>query len=210
MSTLSSGFSPKYSNFNTLNGYSEEATAKFDVMAYIQWAISCGIDVVRLLQDLAASLETSCFEALFRPSYRVTTATSTLYATEIHEGIAKDSYIQSIGGALGQEVSDRLAELSKCEAGWDGADAAPMSIESLSTLETFIHKAGRFSDDIGFFLGYDGEILINWRDETGELTDMAFFDGLAELYGDVGEEKFSIDDQCLYERLTIKHHSLNA
>ncbi|MCY1460710.1 hypothetical protein D9M71_782920 [compost metagenome] len=85
-----------------------------------------------------------------------------------------------------------------------------MSIESLSTLETFIQKMGRFSDDIGFFLGYDGEILINWRDETGELTDMAFLDGSAELYGgDVGEEKFSIDDQRLYERLTIKH-SLNA
>ncbi|MNO98535.1 hypothetical protein D3C76_902830 [compost metagenome] len=149
-------------------------------------------------------------ESLLRPSYKVSDATSTLYATEVHEGIAKDTYIQSIGAALGQDISVRLTELSKCDAGWDGADAAPMSIESLSTLETFIQKMGRFSDDIGFFLGYDGEILINWRDETGELTDMAFLDGSAELYGgDVGEEKFSIDDQRLYERLTIKH-SLNA
>ncbi|AZE39731.1 hypothetical protein C4K05_0361 [Pseudomonas chlororaphis subsp. aureofaciens] len=204
MSTLSSSFSPTYATFNTI-GYSEEAGSKFDVMAYIEWAVSCGVDVLRMLKDLVEGVESSVLEAFFRPSYKLADPSAILYATAMHENIAKDSYIESISSILGAPVSGRLTELSQSEAGWDGGDAAPMSIESLSTLETFIQTAGGFSDSIGFFLGYEGEILINWVSEEGELIDMAFFDGVAEIYSDEGEARFSIDDQNLYKQFTNKN-----
>ncbi|MCX4218724.1 hypothetical protein MKZ87_13855 [Pseudomonas sp. MCal1] len=208
MSTLSSSFNPKYATFNTI-GYSEEISSNFDVMAYIEWAVSCGVDVLRMLKDLVEGVEASVLEAFFKPSYKLADPSAILYATAMHENIAKDAYIESISSILGAPVFGRLTELSQSAAGWDGADAPPMSIESLSTLETFIQKAGGFSDGIGFFLGYEGEILINWVTEEGQLIDMAFYDGIAEIYSDSGEERFSINDQNLYKQFTNKN-SINA
>lgn len=204
MSTLSPSFSPRYATFNT-SGYSEEASSSFDVMAYIEWAVSCGADVLHMLKELINGAESSVLEAFFRPSYKLADPSAILYATAMHESIAKDSYIENISAILGASVSRRLSELSQSEAGWDGADASPMSIESLSTLDTFIQNAGSFSDNIGFFLGYEGEILINWVSEDGELTDMAFFDRVVEIYSDKGEADFSIDDQNLYKQFTNKN-----
>ncbi|WP_341522177.1 hypothetical protein AABC73_01650 [Pseudomonas sp. G.S.17] len=123
----------------------------------------------------------------------------------MHEDIAKKSYIESIGSSLGAEVAARLRALADTDAGWDGSDAEAMSLDSLSSLETFFRTAGRFSDDIGFFLGYEGEILINWEDRTGSLIDMSFFDGYAEISSDLEDRRFAIHDPDLYHRFANKN-----
>lgn len=199
MATHASGFSPRYTTFSgSSSRFSEPATPKFDIQAFIEWAMNCGTDVFRIFQDIIERLEAACVEATFRPAYRLPSPYMTLSLTEVHEAIAKKSYIESLGSILGSDVASRLTDLANTEAGWDGGDAEAMSLDSLSAMENFFKKAGSFSDDIGFFLGYDGEILINWKDPTGALIDMSFFEGSAEISSDFEDRRFSIQDPDLY------------
>jgi hypothetical protein len=183
----------------------ESAAPEFDLQAFFEWAMSCGSDVYRILQDLIERLGSACVDAAFRPSYVLPAPSLTLSVTEMHESLAKKLYIESIANALSEGASARLHELVAVEAGWDGGDAEPMSIESLATMETFFKKTGRFADDTGLFLGYDGEILINWTDSSGAMIDMAFLDGFAEIFTDSDEARYSIEDPELYSRLLNKH-----
>lgn len=201
MTSLAAGFSPRYTAFSGSSRITEDTAPKFDLLAFFEWAMSRGADFQRILQDIIERLGSACIESTFRPSYALPSPSLTLSVTELHESLAKKLYVESISSSLTAGASARLQELVDVEAGWDGNGAESMSIESLSAMETFFQRAGRFSDDIGLFLGYDGEILINWTDPNGAVIDMAFVEGHAEICTQTVEARYAIDDPELYSQL---------
>jgi hypothetical protein len=204
MATLASSFSPKYQSFNTSTRASVDPVV-FDFKALVEWIASCSAEAFRSVQDLIEHLKGKCVELYFRPTYGMSTPSATLGMAELHEAVAREVYIEAIGRSLHEQAASRLRTLAASDYGWDGRDAEPMSIDSLASLQEFFDKAGAFAADFGFFLGYEGEILISWTAKSGELIDMAFFDGRAELCSDTEENDFAIDDPELYAALSSKY-----
>lgn len=203
MSTSMAGFVPSYSAFaGDHSRLSDGAAQEVELPRLAGIAIKRGNDVVRAFQGLVDRTAFGGMETKFRPSYSLSSPALTLSGTELHETLAKKQYIESIGGILGAAVVARLHELACVDAGWDGANADAMSLDSLSSLNEFFQRAGHFSDDIGFFLGYEGEILINWREGAGGLVDIAFVEGTAQICTDDWEGVFSIQDPELYSLIS--------
>ncbi|MCS4314474.1 hypothetical protein M2397_004794 [Pseudomonas sp. BIGb0381] len=204
MATLAASFSPKYQSFNTSTRTSIDPL-DFDFKALVQWIASCSAEAFRSVQDLIEHLKGKCVEYYFRPTYGMSPPSATLGMAELHEALAREAYIGAIGRALHEQAAGRLRILAASDYGWDGHDAEPMSVDSLACMQEFFERAGPFAEDFGFFLGYEGEILISWTSKSGELMDMAFFDGRAELSSDGGELAFAIDDPKLYVMLSSKY-----
>ncbi|WP_295472825.1 hypothetical protein [uncultured Pseudomonas sp.] len=204
MATLASSFSPKYQSLSSSSRTSVNASV-FDYRALIEWIASCSAEAFRNVQDLIEHLKGKCVDLYFRPTYGMASPAATLGIAELHEAVAREVYIESIGRAVHEQAADRLRILAESDYGWDGSGAEAMSIDSLASLQTFFQRAGQFAGDFGFFLGYEGEILINWTSKAGELIDMAFFDGRAELCSDSEELEFGIDDPELYALLSSKY-----
>lgn len=112
--------------------------------------------------------------------------------------IAKLTHIHFLGQMLGSAAYDRLSELVRVEHDWDNDGAKAMSISSLSLFHTFALKSGIAPADLGIFLGFEGEILINWHMNDGKLIDIAFRDGVIEIYTDEFEEAYGASDAQLY------------
>ncbi|AOS76708.1 hypothetical protein BH711_23055 [Pseudomonas fluorescens] len=204
MATLAASFSPTYQSFNTSTRTSIDPLI-FDLKALVHWIASYSAEAFQSVQDFIEHLKGKCVEFYFRPTYGMSTPSATLGMAELHEALARAVYIEEIGKVLHDQAAARLRTLAACDYGWDGRDAEPMSIESLASLQEFFEKAGSFANDFGFFLGYEGEILISWTAKSGELIDMAFFDGRAELASDTEELEFAIDDPELYAALSSKY-----
>lgn len=113
--------------------------------------------------------------------------------------IAKLTHIHFLGEMLGESAFDRLTELVKVEHDWDDDGAKQMSISSLSLFHKFSRRSEIAPCDLGVFLGFEGEILINWHMHDGKLIDIAFRDDQIEIYTDDGEDFYSPDDSALYE-----------
>lgn len=113
--------------------------------------------------------------------------------------IAKLTHIHFLGQMLGSAAYDRLSELVKVEHDWDDDGAKAMAVSSLSLFHTFALKSAITPSDLGIFLGFEGEILINWHMKDGKLIDIAFRDGMVEIYTDDSEEVYSASDDQLYD-----------
>lgn len=205
MANLTSSFSPSYSSFSAASTMTSTELPSPDFRALIEWLMAQGSEALKGLQDLIESLTQKCLELYFRPAYAIPSPDVTLYAAEIHEAVAKEVYIEQIGSVLNSIAANRLRSLAETDHGWNGSDAEAMSIDSLATLHAFLQEAGRFASDFGFFLGYEGEILINWTSRQGDLIDMAFHAGRAELSSDTEDFEFEIDDPQLYQMISSKY-----
>lgn len=208
MATVASSFSPRYPSFNGAGALTSAATVpSYDLQAFFDWLKGCGADVLENIQELLERLKTYCLEVYFRPTYGLQAPAMTLSVAEVHEAIAKQLYIDSIGVVLGSRAAERLQNLADIDHGWDGGDAQPMALRSLATMQTFFRKAECFAPDIGFYLGYEGEILISWTSKAEGLIDMAFYDDVAELSSDSGDFEFSVRDPELYSLISSKYYS---
>jgi hypothetical protein len=77
-------------------------------------------------------------------------------------------------------ISDRLKSLSVVESNWDGDNAKPMSLSSILNLEKLFLSMTKYPDDIGVFLGYDGEVIVNWT-FGGNLVDLYVYNKSATI-----------------------------
>ncbi|MEB5934962.1 hypothetical protein MXL15_22465 [Pseudomonas mosselii] len=206
MATLTSSFSPRYPSLAGTPLLTSVSTTSLslDLRALIEWFKERGHDAFRNFQDLIEHLKQKYMEMYFRPTYAMPSPAVTLNVAELHEAVAREVYIESIGLILTNQAAIRLRGLAETDYGWDGNGAEAMSLESLATLHTFLQQAGRFANDFGFFLGYEGEILISWTSSTGALIDMAFYDGRAELCSDTEEQEFDIHDPQLYVEISTR------
>jgi hypothetical protein len=205
MANLTSSFSPSYPSYSVASRMTSTELPSLDLRALIEWFKAQGSEALKSLQDLIESLTQKCLELYFRPTYAIASPDVTLNAAEIHEAVAKEVYIEHIGLVLNSIAATRLRSLAETDHGWNGSDAEAMSLDSLATLHAFLQEAGRFASDFGFFLGYEGEILINWTSRQGDLIDMAFYAGHAELSSDTEDLEFEIDDPQLYQMISSKY-----
>lgn len=205
MATVANTFSPRYASFSGVAAMTSTAsTPSYDLQAFFDWLKACGAEVFENIQELIERLKTYCLEVHFRPTYELQSPAVTLSLAEMHEAIAKELYIESLGLVLDPQAATRLRNLAAVEHGWDGSDAEPMALGSLATLQKFFRNAKCFADDIGFFLGYEGEILINWTSKAEGLIDIAFYEDYVVLSSDTEELKFSVSDPELYRLISSK------
>jgi hypothetical protein len=108
------------------------------------------------------------------------------------QDVIKKSVVISIGKKA-PSIFERLNFLSDVKYGWDGDNAKPMSLVSLMELKRFFEKFGDFSKEIGVFLGYDGEIIINWLSEEAGLVDVSFLNGYVSVVSDDDEYERSFE-----------------
>ncbi|WP_047933489.1 hypothetical protein [Pseudomonas putida] len=205
MASLTSSFSPSYPSYSAASRMTSTASPSLDLRALVEWFMAQGNEALKSLQDLIESMTQKCLELYFRPAYAIASPDATLNAAEIHEAVAKEVYIEHIGLVLNATAANRLRCLADTDHGWNGSDAEAMSIDSLATFHAFIKEAGRFASDFGFFLGYEGEILINWTSRQGDLIDMAFHANRVELSSDTEDLEFEINDPKLYQVISSKY-----
>ncbi len=65
---------------------------------------------------------------------------------------------------LNEREYNRLVELSEIEKNWDGKNADPMNYKSLERALIFIKQNKNIERDLYIFFGYEGEIILEWKD----------------------------------------------
>ncbi|WMJ01196.1 hypothetical protein RBU55_06485 [Pseudomonas chlororaphis subsp. aurantiaca] len=115
--------------------------------------------------------------------------------------ISISEIINDLSQLLGQGVKSRLEELASFDDDWDDDGAKKLSRESLISFLEFARKFELEPDDLGIFLGFDGEVLINWHSKDRTLIDIAFRGGKVEVYTDEFEEVFCLSNVRLYRTL---------
>lgn len=116
--------------------------------------------------------------------------------------IVKGNTLDSIKN-LAPSIYKRLNSLSKVENGWDGEDAKSMSLVSLNNLKLFFSSLRKIPESIGVFLGYDGEIIINWPIGNNKLVDVYFHNDIINVVVDDMEYDFKVNEASSFvERYT--------
>lgn len=109
--------------------------------------------------------------------------------------------ISQFENLLGDRVVERLIELSSFEDGWDNDGAKKMSLDSLTSFLTFAKNYPLDASDLGIFLGFEGEILINWHIKDGSLIDLDFDKDEITVYTDNYEGSFPYGNDDIYKKI---------
>lgn len=100
----------------------------------------------------------------------------------INEYDKKVQLINSLKNTIGIVGYNRLMLLVKSEDNWDGQNASQMNYKSLEEMSNFL-KEKELPENIGYFLDYEGNLIINWilNDST---VDVSFENKGVSLYMD--------------------------
>lgn len=113
----------------------------------------------------------------------------------------KVKLINELSKLIGDHGFNRLMLLVKSEDDWDGQNAAQMKYSSLEKMAEFL-KDKIIPDAVGYFLDYEGNVLINWILD-GSTVDVSFEDKGVSLYMD------GLDDGVYLTKFIIKELNLH-
>jgi hypothetical protein len=78
--------------------------------------------------------------------------------------------------ALGVDGVDRLERFRKLRANWDGEGARTLDGESMEAFSQFFRDTGLHPDGLAVFMSREGNVTVNWLDESGGLIELEFSD----------------------------------
>jgi len=98
---------------------------------------------------------------------------------------------------LGETPMLRLQRLIASEDDWDGQGAKALNATALDTFCGFVRQVRPDPDDLGLFLGFEGELIVSCHDHHGAQVDLVFRDRLVEYCSAQHEGIYAADDPAL-------------
>lgn len=78
--------------------------------------------------------------------------------------------------ALGAVGLERVERFRKLRANWDGEGARALKGNSVAALSQFFRDTGLHPDGLAVFMSRDGNVAVNWIDQSGGLIELEFGD----------------------------------
>ena len=97
--------------------------------------------------------------------------------------------------AVGTAGLKRLGNFFRLQAGWDGRASKPIDLNSVAVFSSFFAETGLRPDQLGVFMSAQGNVVVNWPDQAGQLIELEFHssgvDYFIERSGEEGTVKSS-------------------
>lgn len=91
--------------------------------------------------------------------------------------------------AIGSAGIKRLESFFKLQSGWDGRDSRSISLNSVADFSNFFDETGFCPEKLGIFMSAQGNVVINWPDQRGQLVELEFHsNGVDYFVEENGEE----------------------
>lgn len=98
-----------------------------------------------------------------------TPQSSTVFVGQLHDKISP-----SAKAALGELGVQRLESFMQLRAGWDGPDSRAIRLESIEVFSQFFADTALHPKQMGVFMSAEGNIVVNWLDQGGQLVELEF------------------------------------
>jgi len=85
-----------------------------------------------------------------------------------------DSLTQKMARIVGDNGAERYTKFESYGAGWDGADAKPLSYRSVAVMEYFLEQFSEFSRTPSIFLLESGNLQLGWEDSQDNTVEVEF------------------------------------
>ena len=76
--------------------------------------------------------------------------------------------------AVGAAGLKRLGNFFRLQAGWDGRASKPIDLNSVAVFSSFFAETGLRPDQLGVFMSAQGNVVVNWPDQAGQLIELEF------------------------------------
>ena len=76
--------------------------------------------------------------------------------------------------AVGPAGLKRLENFFRLQAGWDGRASKPIDLNSVAVFSSFFAETGLRPDRLGVFMSAQGNVVVNWPDQDGQLVELEF------------------------------------
>ena len=76
--------------------------------------------------------------------------------------------------AVGTAGLKRLGNFFRLQAGWDGRASKPIDLNSVAVFSSFFAETGLRPDQLGVFMSAQGNVVVNWPDQAGQLIELEF------------------------------------
>lgn len=76
--------------------------------------------------------------------------------------------------AVGTAGLTRLENFFRLQAGWDGRASKPIDLNSVAVFSSFFAETGLRPDQLGVFMSAQGNVVVNWPDQDGQLVELEF------------------------------------
>lgn len=106
--------------------------------------------------------------------------------------------------SLDDHSAERVAMLLECKPGWNGADASPLSLDSLFNCVQFLASVNVKKLDVGVFMNDEGFLVLNWpKPEGSGMVEITFMRSERSLYisGWDDDVVYAHDDRAFEEEL---------
>lgn len=80
----------------------------------------------------------------------------------------------SAKAAIGNAGFRRLENFFRLPAGWDGSASKPIDLNSVAVFSRFFSETGLRPDHLGIFMSAQGNVVVNWPDQDGQLVELEF------------------------------------
>jgi hypothetical protein len=116
--------------------------------------------------------------------------------------------------AIGEIGCARFDSFLTYEAGWNGGDAKPLSLESVAMIEVFVANFNNFATEPSLFLTQNGNLKLGWEDSTGGAIEVEFMPSAFKYYIERRDEEGSVKiaevNKLISKILSIKDAATTA
>lgn len=110
-----------------------------------------------------------------------TQQSSTVRVGLLQEGISTLIH-DAAKAAIGDTGSKRLENFFRLQAGWDGDASKPINLNSVEVFSNFFAETGLHPDRLGIFMSAQGNVVVNWPDQDGQLVELEFLPSGIEYF----------------------------
>ncbi|HVK54061.1 MAG TPA: hypothetical protein VM532_03435 [Burkholderiales bacterium] len=97
--------------------------------------------------------------------------------------------------AIGTTGLKRLENFFRLQAGWDGKGSKPIELKSVEVFSSFFAETGLRPNQLGVFMSAQGNVVVNWLDQEGQLVELEFLpSGVEYFIAKSGEEGTTMGD----------------
>jgi len=90
---------------------------------------------------------------------------------------------------IGENGETRFNRFLEYGSGWDGANAKPLSLESVAMLEMFTSKYNSFHTEPSLFMTKKGNLKLGWEDIYGKSIEIEFMPSSFKYFIENNEEE---------------------
>ena len=136
------------------------------------------------------------------------TMSDTQHSSTIKVGLLQEDVSTLISDAakvaIGTAGLKRLENFLRLQAGWDGRASKPINLNSIAVFSGFFAETGLRPDQLGIFMSNQGNVVVNWPDQDGQLVELEFHSSGVDYFIERSREEDTVASGNLGFRKLLK------